>query len=37
MVSGFMFRSLSHSVFIFVYGVKERSNFFLLHIALQFF
>ena len=37
MVSGFMFRSLSHSVFIFVYGLREHCNFLLLHIAFLFF
>ena len=31
------FRSLIHFVFIFVYGVRECSNFILLHIAIQFF
>ena len=30
------FRSLIHFEFIFVYGVKECSNFILLHVALQF-
>ena len=35
-VSGFTFRSLIHFEFIFVYGVKECSNFILLHVAVQF-
>ena len=35
-VSGFMFRSLIHVGFIFAYGVTECSNFFLLHVAVQF-
>ena len=35
-VSGFMFKSLIHFEFIFVYGVKECSNFILLHVADQF-
>ena len=30
------FRSLSHYEFIFVYGVRECSNFILLHVAVQF-
>ena len=29
-------RSLIHFEFIFVYGVREYSNFILLHVALQF-
>ena len=33
-VSGPTFRSLIH--FIFVYGVRKRSNFVLLHVAVQF-
>ena len=36
MVSGFAFRSLIHFEFIFVYGVRECSNFIFLHIAVQF-
>ena len=36
MVSSFTFRSLIHYKFIFVYGVRECSNFILLHIAVQF-
>ena len=36
MVSGLTFRSLIHFEFIFVYRVRERSNFILLHVALQF-
>ena len=35
-VSGFTFRSLIHFEFIFVYGVRKRSNFILLHAAVQF-
>ena len=35
-VSGLIFRSLIHFEFIFVYGVKECSNFILLHVAVQF-
>ena len=35
-VSGLTFRSLIHFEFILVYGVKECSNFILLHIAVQF-
>ena len=35
-VSGLKFRSLVHYEFIFVYGVKECSNFILLHVAVQF-
>ena len=30
------FRSLIHLEFIFVYGVRECSNFILLHVAVQF-
>ena len=33
-VSGFAFRSLIHFKFIFVYGIRECSNFVLLHVAL---
>ena len=36
MVSGLPFRSLIHFEFIFVYGVRECSNFILLHVAIQF-
>ena len=36
MVSGHAFRSLIHFELIFVYGVRECSNFALLHIAVQF-
>ena len=32
-VSGLTFRSLIHFEFIFVYGVKECSNFIFLHVA----
>ena len=35
-VSGLTFRSLIHFEFIFVYGVRECSNFILLHVAVQF-
>ena len=35
-VSGLTFRSLIHFEFIFVYGVRECSNFTLLHVAVQF-
>ena len=36
MMSGPTFRSLIHFEFIFVYDVKECSNFILLHVAVQF-
>jgi len=35
-VSVFTFRSLIHFKFNFMYGVRECSNFILLHIAIQF-
>ena len=35
-VSGLTFRPLIHFEFIFVYGVRECSNFILLHVAVQF-
>ena len=35
-VSGLTFRSLIHSEFIFVHGVRKCSNFILLHVAVQF-
>ena len=35
-VSSLPFRSLIHFEFIFVYGVRECSDFFLLHVAAQF-
>ena len=35
-VPGLTFRSLIHLEFIFVYGVRECSNFILLHVAVQF-
>ena len=35
-VSGLIFRSLIHFEFVFVYGVRECSNFILLHVAVQF-
>ena len=34
-VSGLTFRSLNHFKFIFVYGVRESSNFIVLHVAVQ--
>ena len=36
MVSGLISRSLIHLEFIFVYGVRECSDFILLHVAVQF-
>ena len=36
MVSGLTFRSLNHSEFIFIYGVKKCSNLILLFVAVQF-
>ena len=36
MVSGLTFRSLIHFEFILVYGVRECSNFILLHVAVKF-
>ena len=35
-VSDLTFRSLIHFEFIFVYGIRECSNFILLHVAVQF-
>ena len=35
-VSVLTFRCLIHFEFIFVYGVRECSNFLLLHVAVQF-
>ena len=35
-VSGLTFRSLIHFEFIFVCGVRQCSNFILLHVAVQF-
>ena len=35
-VSGLTFRSLIPLEFIFVHGVRECSNFILLHVAVQF-
>ena len=35
-VSGLTIRSLIHSEFIFVYGVRKCSNFILLRVAVQF-
>ena len=34
--SGNTFKSLIHFGFIFVYGVRECSNFILVHVAVQF-
>ena len=34
--SGLTFISLIHFQFIFVYSVRKRSNFILLHVAVQF-
>ena len=36
MVSGFTFRSLIHFEFIFVYGIRKCSSFFLLQVVDQF-
>ena len=36
LVSGLTFRSLIHSEFIFLYGVRKYYNFILLHVAVQF-
>ena len=35
-VSGLTFRSLIYFEFIFVYGIRECSNFIMLHVAVQF-
>ena len=35
-MSGLTFKSLIHFEFIFVYGVRECSNFILLHVTVQF-
>ena len=35
-VSGLISKSLIHLEFIFVYGVRECSNFILFHVAVQF-
>ena len=35
-VSDLTFRSLMHFEFIFVYAIRECSNFILLHVAVQF-
>ena len=35
-VSGLTFMSLIHFEFIFVYGVRESSNFIILRVAVQF-
>ena len=36
-VSGIILRSLIHFEFIFVYGIRECSNFIFLYVAVQFF
>ena len=36
-VSGLTYRSLIYFEFIFMYDVREFSNFILLHVAVQFF
>ena len=36
-VSSLTFRSLSHFEFIFVYAIRECSNFILLQVAVQFY
>ena len=36
-VSGLIFRSVIHFVSIFVYGIKDCSNFFHLHVDAEFF
>ena len=35
-VSSVKLRSIIHFKFVFVYGVRESSNFILLHVAVQF-
>ena len=35
-VSGIIYMSLMHFVFIFIYGARKCSNFILLHVAVQF-
>ena len=35
-VSSLKLRSVIHFKFVFVYGVRESSNFILLHVAVQF-
>ena len=37
LVSGLIFRSLNHVEFIFVYSMRECSNFIDLHVAVQLF
>ena len=37
MVSCLIFKSLNHFEFIFVYNVRECSNFIALHVAVQLF
>ena len=36
-ISGLTFRSLIHSEFIFVYGIRKCFNFILLDVAVQFY
>ena len=36
MVSGLTFKSLIHFEFIFVCGVRKKSSFILVHVAIQF-
>ena len=36
-VTGLIFRTLIHSEFIFVYGVRECSNLILFHLIVQMF
>ena len=36
-VSGLIFKSLINVEFIFVYGVRECSNFILIHVPVNFF
>ena len=35
-ISGFIFKSLIYSEFIFAYGVRKCFSFMLLHVAVQF-
>ena len=35
-VFGLTFKTLIHFEFIFVYGIRECSNFIVLHVAIQF-
>ena len=36
LVSGLAFRSLIHFKFVLVYGIRNYSNFIILHVAVQF-